>query len=88
MTPVIRPVVVRVGGSARLGGSGPDSGRLAMTSGWEHESLALGATTNLREHRAPMLFTGFPPLRRLRQHWVKEVSMTHKSTTTAAVDAQ
>ncbi len=25
---------------------------------WEHESLALGATTNLREHRAPMLFTG------------------------------
>jgi hypothetical protein len=48
------------GGSGRgispgTGGSGPDSGRLAMTSRWEHESLALGAMTNLREHRAPML---------------------------------
>jgi hypothetical protein len=88
MTPVIKPLGVRVGGQPGSGGSGPDSGRLALTSRWEHESLALGATTNLREHRAPMLSTGLPPLRRLRQHRVKEVLMTHISTTTAAVGTQ
>jgi hypothetical protein len=64
MTPVIKPVVVRVGNQPGTGGSGPDSKRLAMTSCWEHESLALGATTTfastarLCSSRAYRLFDG------------------------------